>query len=76
MPPCMLQLDNHMHITLVLALCPSQNDKTSAGDTPEQTFESALWAFKQEIKHKTDNVGDGTWALLWIQTVCRCIFIL
>jgi hypothetical protein len=33
-----------------------QSDKTVAGDTPEKTIENALWAFKQEIKHKTENV--------------------
>ncbi|KAF6253367.1 armadillo-type protein [Scenedesmus sp. NREL 46B-D3] len=32
-------------------------DKTNAGDTPEKTIENALWAFKQEIKHKTDNLN-------------------
>jgi hypothetical protein len=37
-----------------------QSDKTVAGDTPEKTVENALWAFKQEIKHKTENVGLGT----------------
>lgn len=34
--------------------CAVQGDPTSAGDTPEKTVENALWALKQEIKHKTD----------------------
>eukprot|EP00879_Flechtneria_rotunda_P004302 GHRR01004551.1.p1 GENE.GHRR01004551.1~~GHRR01004551.1.p1 ORF type:complete len:331 (+),score=100.15 GHRR01004551.1:122-994(+) len=36
----------------------SETDKTTAGDTPEKTVENALWALKQEIKHKTENLNE------------------
>eukprot|EP00878_Enallax_costatus_P027800 GHUV01029957.1.p1 GENE.GHUV01029957.1~~GHUV01029957.1.p1 ORF type:complete len:695 (+),score=274.57 GHUV01029957.1:1025-3109(+) len=35
-----------------------QGDKTTAGDTVEKTIDNALWAFKQEIKHQTENLVD------------------
>lgn len=49
----------HTHAAVMPGCLPLQSDKTSAGDTPEKTIENALWAFKQEIKHKTDNVSAG-----------------
>lgn len=44
-------------VVVVVRVCCLQGDKTNSGDTPEKTIENALWAFKQEIKHKTENVS-------------------